>query len=1284
MQTRTPRIHFTEGGTPCLAEETSRDLKQPNAPHTTTRHFMRSSPAMQLGTSGFQLADIHDPLRLADLTDVFWKAVASRDPALWEEFRPYLEARGVGWKEPEAAALILRMAPHLSAFVADLFRISDVWRRGVQESASLEVIFRFKKEIVSRRAARKASHAAVKDMSLELLEREAMEVQSALLLPRESAQDAEFLRARAVGELLDLEKIFDEHFSTRDPRPAGQAVFQRLEALRQALPRYAAVVEGCDEASSGRAWVARLLGVFELWAARVLSDERLRREYAASWVSFRLPEKLHFPAGLVPHEHPDPGLPELLAGRDEQLRRRDGFKLTDPRWSTREALDHAHYCVICHEREKDSCSRGFPLPRQTLEGGKNPLGIPLNGCPLEERISEMHAMARTGDLLGALAIAMIDNPMCPATGHRICNDCMKACIFQKQEPVNIPQIETRCLTSVLELPFGVEIYGLLTRWNPLNVRRPHALPYNGRNVLVVGLGPAGITLAQWLLNEGFGVVGIDGLKIEPLEPELVGANGRVPSPVRDYAEIQSQLDDRVGAGFGGVAEYGITVRWDKNFLTLLQLTLSRRERFRAYGGVRFGGTIEIDDAWDLGFDHIAIAAGAGRPTVVDMRNTLISNVRTASDFLMGLQLTGAIKKSSLANLQLQLPCIVIGSGLTAVDTATEAMAYYPVHVEKLLHRYEILVTEQGEEAFWQGFDSTEKKTLLLFLDHGRQVRKERERASQAREKPNFVPLVKAWGGVKICYRKRMVDSPAYRLNHEELIKCFEEGVEFVENLSPLEAVPDAQGAVEAMVFERMVNEKGEYRGSGQHIRLPAKSVFMAAGTTPNIIYEKEHPGTFVVDSKRRCFRPHRVSWKSGSPRLEPSSGAPGDPGFFTSYEKGGKFITFFGDNHPAYAGSVVKAMASAKDGFPEIVRLFDRHAEHDGQADSGELKRRWHALTAKFDDQVLAHVERVIRLTPTVVEVVLRAPLQAQKFRPGQFFRLQNYERTAPLILGTRLQMEGLALTGASTDREKGCLSFIILEMGASSRLCARLQPGEEVVVMGPTGAPTEIPRGELVILCGGGLGNAVLFSVAAALKASDCTVIYFAGYKKSDDLFHQAEIERGCDQVIWSVDRGEPIGPRRLQDRTFVGNIVEAMATYAKGRLDGKPLFDLREARRLISIGSDRMMAAVSKACEGALAGILHPELVAISSINSPMQCMLKEICGQCLQRHVSPEAGDAASYVFTCFNQDQQSELVDWSNLSDRLRMNSVEEKLTNLWLSHVLSAGKEKLLICPALVQ
>ena len=229
---------------------------------------------------------------------------------------------------------------------------------------------------------------------------------------------------------------------------------------------------------------------------------------------------------------------------------------------------------------------------------------------------------------------VVDNPMAAATGHRICNDCMKSCIYQKQQPVDIPQAETRTLKDVLELPWGFEIYALLTRWNPLNLRRPLPLADTGRKVLVVGLGPAGFTLAHHLMNDGHTVVGIDGLKIEPLAPELAGVDHgqRVAfAPVRDVRALMEPLDARVMAGFGGVAEYGITVRWDKNFLKLIRLLVERRAQFAMFGGVRFGGTLTPDDAWQMGFDHVALCVGAGGPTVLDIPNGLARGVRAASD-----------------------------------------------------------------------------------------------------------------------------------------------------------------------------------------------------------------------------------------------------------------------------------------------------------------------------------------------------------------------------------------------------------------------------------------------------------------------------------------------------------------------------------------------------------------------------------------------------------------------------------------------------------------------------
>jgi NADPH-dependent glutamate synthase beta subunit-like oxidoreductase/NAD(P)H-flavin reductase len=917
-------------------------------------------------------------------------------------------------------------------------------------------------------------------------------------------------------------------------------------------------------------------------------------------------------------------------------------------------MSEIHYCVLCHERDKDSCSKGLRGTDGAVAA--NPLGIPLHGCPLDEKISEMHLLRKRGDAIGALAIVCIDNPMCAGTGHRICNDCMKSCIYQKQDPVNIPQIETGVLTDVLRMRWGVEMYQLLTRWNPLNVRRPYALPYNGRNVLVVGLGPAGYTLAHYLVNEGFGVVAIDGLKIEPLPERLL------KNPVERWDDMYRPLDERILEGFGGVSEYGITVRWDKNFLTLLHLTLARRDRLRIYGGVRFGGTMPIEDAWGHGFDHVAIAAGAGRPTVIEMKHNLIRGVRKASDFLMALQLTGAFKRGALPNLQARLPAVVVGGGLTAIDTATELLAYYPLQVEKTLDRFEALSAELGEARVRAVYDAEEQQVLDEFLAHGCAVRAERRRAEAAGERPDFISLVRGWGGVTIAYRKRMIDSPAYRLNHEEIIKALEEGIVFAENLDPQEAVADENGALKSVVFSRSATSA---HVALDCIELPARTLLVAAGTSPNITYEKERPGSFQLDSKKKFFQGFRAERNGNGFHLVPDTN-----GFFTSATGDGRFVSFYGDNHPAYAGNVVKAMASAKDGYPHVVRLFEDELRTLDPGAQGLRDAAWGTLVETLDDRLLARVERVVRLTPTIVEVIVRARAAALHFQPGQFYRLQNFESITPRAGCTPLLMEGIALTGAWVDRERGLLSLIALELGVSSRLVAYLRPGERVVVMGPTGQPTDIPRGEAVLLAGGGLGNAVLFSIAKALREHGNRVVYFAGFKKGEDLFKREEIEGATDQVIWSTDVGASIQAGRPQDAHFRGNIVQAMVAYANGRF-GEPLVPLSTVDRIIAIGSDRMMAAVKAARGAELAPYLKPHHVAIASVNSPMQCMMKEVCAQCLQKHVDAATGKEW-FIFSCFNQDQPMDRVDFPNLNARLRQNTVQEKLSSQWLDRLLAHG------------
>jgi NAD(P)H-flavin reductase len=527
------------------------------------------------------------------------------------------------------------------------------------------------------------------------------------------------------------------------------------------------------------------------------------------------------------------------------------------------------------------------------------------------------------------------------------------------------------------------------------------------------------------------------------------------------------------------------------------------------------------------------------------------------------------------------------------------------------------------------------------------------------------------GGVSLVYRKRLQDSPAYRLNHEEVQKALEEGIDFVELMSPTEAVPDEYGAIKALVFEKQNYdaETGKFSNAGEYATFPARTVCVAAGTSPNVIYEKEKPGTFKLDEWRQFFQPFKLE-KNGDGKLHAVEAAKGEDAFFTSYEQDGKFISYYGDNHPKYAGNVVKAMASAKHGYPKVVELFVEELATRGDLPQAEKDAIFDKLEANLDEQLRAYVVKVERLTPTIVDVVVKAPLQAKKFEPGQFYRLQNFETSAPQVGGKRLVMEGLALTGAWVDREKGLLSMIVLEMGTSSRLCSLLKEGEEVLVMGPTGTPTEIPESETVLLAGGGLGNAVLFSIAKAMRDSGNKVIYFAGYKNGADLFKREEIENATDKVIWATDFGNEIEPNRPQDAHFRGNIVQAMIAYAKGELGDRKV-DLKDVDRIIAIGSDRMMNGVKEARYNDLQPFLKAQHTAIGSINSPMQCMMKEVCAQCLQRHVNPHTGEEF-FVFSCFNQDQNLDFVDFKNLNDRLRANSIQEKLSNMWLDKIF---KEK---------
>ncbi|WP_353570225.1 FAD-dependent oxidoreductase [Candidatus Albibeggiatoa sp. nov. BB20] len=970
-----------------------------------------------------------------------------------------------------------------------------------------------------------------------------------------------------------------------------------------------------------------------------------------SWISFNLPQQTD-PQNLValipaqphcqqaPHHH-----------------QRQGFDLTDWGMSLREIQGEIHYCLFCHEHDGDSCSKGFLVKKADYESGfrQDALQNTLTGCPLTEKISEMHVLKREGYSLAALAMVMTDNPMCPATGHRICNECMKACVYQKQTPVNIPEIETRVLSDVLDLPYGVEVYDLLTRWNPLRQQQFLPQAYNGLKVLIAGQGPAGFTLAHHLLMQGFAVVGVDGLKIEPLDQQLIH------NPIKNYTDITEDLSKRITLGFGGVAEYGITVRWDKNYLKLIYLSLLRRSHYQVFGNIRFGGTITVEDAWELGFDHLAIAVGAGLPQALPIENSLATGMRQANDFLMALQLTGAAKSDSLANLQIRLPAVVIGGGLTAIDTATEVQAYYLVQIEKIAHRYAELEKAGLKDNIWQQLTATEQMILQQFLTHAQQLHDLKQQAAEQCIEPDTQSLIHQWGGVSIIYRGNLQQSPAYTRNHEEVIQALEEGIYYAQGFEPKAVKLDSEAHATGLTcIKREQDEAGQWQATENEVTFAANSILVATGAKTNIAYEFEHRGTF----ERVGFEYQPYHLQDGELQkvdaVEHCKQA--EFGAFTSYQNQGNKVTFLGDTHPAFHGNVVKAIASGQKVYPHIVQALA-----DKKVDKSDLESEYQQFKTKIQDLLTAKITSIQYLTENVLSIQIHAPMAVQKFSPGQFFRIQNFETDSPTVQNTKLQMEAIAVLGANVDKEKAELQVIVITQGTSSRLCGQLQVGQQIALMGPTGAKAKITEdNETILFIGGQLAIPEILSVGKALKQKGNTVIYLATLDHADAAFCHQELLEATSQIIWLTRQGQAIKPQRPQDTAVVGDLKEVLQQYANGALCAE--YELKTVSRVVVIGGAHLVSLVQSLRRNELKHDFNHNTQFSASTFSTMQCMLKGVCAQCLQWQIDPETGERTKAVFACSWQQQPMELIDTANLSERLRQNRVSEVLNAAWLDYL----------------
>lgn len=277
---------------------------------------------------------------------------------------------------------------------------------------------------------------------------------------------------------------------------------------------------------------------------------------------------------------------------------------------------------------------------------------------------------------------------------------------------------------------------------------------------------------------------------------------------------------------------------------------------------------------------------------------------------------------------------------------------------------------------------------------------------------------------------------------------------------------------------------------------------MRSGTLPNTIYEREHPGTLAMESDHfQTFVMHSDGLQAVqvAEHCEAPEGGP-----FTSYDEDGRRVSLIGDTHPAFNGSVVKAIASAKAAWPQVMKALETRA-----ADTNSYA----AFKARMTDLLTPQVAMIDRSKPGIVELWVRAPLAVRNFRPGQFFRLQTFKTDSPLVAGTRLQAPPLAVSGAGVKGDM--VRLRILQWGAGSRLVGRLQIGDPLVLMGPTGAPTLIPQNKTIIVVAGRWSAAVMLDISPALRAAGNRILYVAALGKATELDERDELEAARARTV-------------------------------------------------------------------------------------------------------------------------------------------------------------------------
>lgn len=150
-------------------------------------------------------------------------------------------------------------------------------------------------------------------------------------------------------------------------------------------------------------------------------------------------------------------------------------------------------------------------------------------------------------------------------------------------------------------------------------------------------------------------------------------------------------------------------------------------------------------------------------------------------------------------------------------------------------------------------------------------------------------------------------------------------------------------------------------------------------------------------------------------------------------------------------------------------------------------------------------------LNPTVVKMVVEAPLIAKKAQPGQF-----------IIFRAKEDGERVPLTIADYDREKGTVTIIFQIVGEATMELNTLDAGDYILdFVGPLGTPSKIDGLKKVLVIGGGVGCAIAYPIAKKLHENGAQVHSVTGFRNKDLIILEDEFSKVSDVLKIMTDDG-------------------------------------------------------------------------------------------------------------------------------------------------------------------